>query len=291
VAQLFRRSERKLRDLLAENAPVTPLLWVLPYLILTGSFYVKFLRYMQPIVPFLLLFGAAMIWQWRATAGRRAAVALILAGGAVYALAFVSIYGQEHSWNAASRWIHANVQPGALILSEQLDDYLPVTMEVDGDIRLRTAFQNAELSWLTQPDAADDQAKLDENLSLLAEADYLTVISNRAYGVVPRLPQRFPISSQYHQLLFDGALGYELVLVGGRAPSLLGFALRADTFGWSGLRPPAGVSEYLARQPGLTLGRADESFIVYDQPLTMIFRNTGRLSAEQMRAAFDLPAE
>ncbi len=282
---------RAIRDHLAENTSVTPLMWVLPYLLLTGSFYVKFLRYMQPIVPFLLLFGAAMIWQWRGVAIRRAAVAVVLAGGALSALAFVAIYGAEHPWNAASRWIHQNAPPGSLILSEQLDDYLPVTMAVDGALRLRSEYQNAELAWLTLPDAADDTAKLDANLSLLAAADYLTVLSNRAYGVVPRLPQRFPISGQYHQLLFDGALGYELLWVGGRDPRLLGWSLRANTFGWPGLRPPAGVVAYWREQAGLTLGRADESFIVYDQPLTMIFRNTGRLSAAQLRAAFDLPGE
>lgn len=285
------RAARELIATLAENPAVTLLLWVVPYLILTGSFYVKFLRYMEPIVPFLLLFGAAMLGHWRAVAGRRVVMAVALAGGALYALAFVALYGQEHPWNAASRWIHQNVPPGALILSEQLDDYLPVNMEVDGQWRLRSAYQNAELSWLARPDAADDAAKLDDNLALLAAADYLTVLSNRAYGVVPRLPQRFPISSQYHQLLFDGALGYELVWVGDRAPRLLGWSLRADTFGWPGLRPPAGVVAFWQGHRGLTLGRADESFIVYDQPLTMIFRNTGRLSAEQMRAAFALPAE
>ncbi|CUS02482.2 membrane protein of unknown function [Candidatus Promineifilum breve] len=280
-----------IRDHLAENPVVAPLLWVIPYLLLTGSFYVKFLRYMQPIVPFLLLFGAAMLWRWRNEAGRRAAVLVALAGGAIYALAFVALYGAEHPWNAASRWIHANVPPGTLILSEQLDDYLPVTIEMDGALRLRTDYPNAELTWLSLPDAADDAAKLDENLRLLAEADYLTVISNRVYGVVPRLPQRFPISNQYHQLLFDGRLGYELVWVGERTPRLLGRSLRADTFGWPGLRPPDGVAAYWQEQAGLTLGRADESFIVYDQPLTMIFRNTGRLSVAQLRAAFDLPGD
>lgn len=284
------RSVGEIRDQLFENPVVTPLLWVLPYLILTGSFYVKFLRYMQPAVPFLLLFGAAMIWEWRPVAARRAAVTVALTGGALYALAFMAIYSAEHPWNAASRWIHHNVPPGTLILSEQLDDYLPVTMEVEGELRLRRDYRNAELAWLSLPDAADNEAKLDENLRLLAEAEYLTILSNRSYGVAPRLPERFPISGQYHQLLFDGQLGYELVWAGDRSPRLFGWSWRADTFGWPGLRPPEGLGAMLA-QPGRALGRADESFIVYDQPLTMIFRNTGRLSAAQMRAAFVLPGE
>ncbi|MEZ4518993.1 MAG: hypothetical protein R3C44_19950 [Chloroflexota bacterium] len=75
------------------------------------------------------------------------------------------------------------------------------------------------LTWLSYPDEGDDEAKLVDNLGLLAEADYLTVLSQRVYGVVPRLPDRYPISSRYHQLLFDGELGYELV--GGRISNLL----------------------------------------------------------------------
>lgn len=276
---------------LAAQPIVIGLLWVLPYFILTGSFYVKFIRYMQPIIPFLLLFGVAMLCQWRSLAGRRTVAAVMLAAGALYALAFVALYAGEHPWNAASRWIFENIPSGTMILSEQWDDYLPVSMRIGDTMRLRAEYPNAELTWLSAPDAADDEAKLTANLKLLADSEYLTILSNRVYGVVPRLPERYPLSGQFHQLLFDGALGYEPVWVGGRSPHLLGFSLRADTFGWPGLRPPKSVADYLARQSGWTLGRADESFIVYDQPLTMVFRNTGNLTVEQMRQAFGLPGD
>jgi 4-amino-4-deoxy-L-arabinose transferase-like glycosyltransferase len=270
---------------------VTLLLWTLPYFIWTGSFYAKFLRYMQPIVPLLILFGAAMLWQWRSARGRWAVAALTLGASALYALAFVALYRQEHPWNAASRWVYENVPPGTTILSEQLDDYLPATMTIDGVTRRREEYPNVELTWLSSPDAADDEAKLAANLAKLEAAEYVTVLSNRVYGVAPRLPERYPLSGRFHQLLFDGALGYELVWVGGRYPQLFGLSLMPDTFGWPGLRPPTGAADYLAGRPAWSLGRADESFIVYDQPLTMIFRNTGRLTAEQMRAAFDLSGE
>jgi hypothetical protein len=178
------------------------------------------------------------------------------------------------------------VPPGTTLLSEQWDDYLPATMVVDGELRRREEFPNAELTWLSGPDAADDEAKLRANLELLAAADFVTILSNRVYGVVPRLPGRFPLSSQYHQLLFDGRLGYEPVWAGGRAPRLFGVTLRPDTFGWPGLTPPAAVADYLGRGPSLSFGRVDESFVVYDQPLTVIFRNTGGLTVEEMRALF-----
>lgn len=270
---------------------VIVLLWVLPYLLLTGGFYVKFLRYMQPIAPFLILFGAALLWRVRRPSARYALAGMVLIGTALYAVTFANLYRAEHPWNAASRWIYENVPPGTMILSEQWDDFLPVNLSVDGEQRSRKEYPNAELTWLTFPDATDNEKHLLANLELLADSAYLTVLSNRVYGVVPRLPERYPLSGQYHQLLFDGTLGYELVWVGSRSPRLWDVELQADTFSWPGLRPPMAVSEYLNRSPRISPGRADESFIVYDQPLTMIFRNTGRLSAEDMMAAFNLAGD
>jgi 4-amino-4-deoxy-L-arabinose transferase-like glycosyltransferase len=285
---------------LGDDPVVIVLLWVVPYFIITGSFAVKYMRYMQPIAPLLILFGAALLVAWvgrvagggwrTASVGRRVVAiglpGLVVAFTALYAAAFMGIYGQEHPWNAASRWVYANVPPGTTLLSEQWDDYLPATMVIDGELRRREEFPNAELTWLSRPDAADDEAKLLANLELLAAADFVTILSNRVYGVVPRLPERFPLSAQYHQLLFDGRLGYEPVWVGGRMPRLLGVTLLPDTFGWPRLTPPAAVADYLQRGPTISFGRVDESFVVYDQPLTMIFRNVGRLSVEEMRGEF-----
>ena len=55
-----------------------------------------------------------------------------------------------------------------------------------------------------------------------------------------------------------------------------------------GLTPPEGVSAYLTEMmPGVNGGRVDESFVVYDQPLTLIFKNTGRLTAGEMGERFE----
>jgi hypothetical protein len=44
------------------KADLVILAWVLPYLLITGWFDVKFMRYMMPITPFLILYGARMLW-------------------------------------------------------------------------------------------------------------------------------------------------------------------------------------------------------------------------------------
>lgn len=263
------------------------LAWTVPFFLVTGAFYVKFMRYLQPLTPFLMIYGAAFLlslkWKWV----RWGSITAVLLLTSLYALAFVQLYNQPHPWITASEWVFANVKPGSLILSEQWDDSLPSTMMIDGEIRYRVEYPNKELVWLTYPDSRDDLAKLEANLQLLAEADYLTLMTNRGYSTVGRLPNRYPLSSQYYPLLFDGSLGYEPVFVVGRSPNLAGIHLYSDTFAKAGLVVPEMVQEWDTAVPHINLGPADESFLVYDQPLTIIFENVERKSADEMRTLFE----
>jgi len=286
------------------------LAWTVPFFLVTGSFYVKFMRYMQPLIPFLMIFAAALLWRigtWisrinadkginnqRSSMFVGAFVTFVLLPTAVYAFAFVNMYQQPHPWADASAWIYENAPSGSLILSERWDDALPKSMMINGRSRDRAGYRQEELTWLSGINAADNEAKLDHNVALLAQADYLTLATNRIYGVVPRLPEMYPLSSQYHQLLLDGALGYEVVAINGRFPTLFNLAIQPDTFGWPNLQPSPAITAYL--QDGGVLadkfvwqnGRADESFLVYDQPLTIVFKNVEEKTAVEMRALFDL---
>lgn len=270
------------------DASLVLLAWTIPFFLTTGSFYVKFMRYLLPFTPFLMLYGAALLWQIRNRTLRYLAAGLVLAVTAVYAFSFINIYDTGHPWNNASRWVYANVEPGTLIASEQWDDSLPTSMLVDGQLRRHNEYEDEQLTWLTGPDGKDTQEKLARNLDLLERAEYVTIMSNRIYGVVPRLPQRYPLSSQYHQLLFDGTLGYEPVYVNTRTPNLFGLHLKPDSFTWPNVQPPADVQSYLFSLPGINAGRFDESFTVYDQPLVIIFQNVEGKTAEEMRQYFSV---
>lgn len=288
----------RLRDWRLEGfnpqSPISNLLllaWVVPFFLTTGGFFVKFMRYLQPMTPFLLLWAAAWLFSWQRNWLKWGVGSAVLLTTTLYAVSFANLYRQPHPWVTASEWLFRNVESGSLVLSEKWDDSLPSTMILDGEVRRRSEYPNAELTWLSGADAADDAAKLAGNLALLAQADYVTILSNRIYGTVPRLPERYPLSSQYHELLFSGTLGYEPVFVAGRYPTLFGWQLRPDTFGWPGLVPPLLVQSYLDAQPGFNLGRADESFMVYDQPLTIIFENVERKTAAELQSFFTQPAE
>ena len=108
--------------------------WVVPYLLITGSFEVKFLRYMIPATPFLVLFGSRMLLDlWDAVNERLprlrplllAGLFLLLASTGFYAIAYTSVYAQEHPAIRTARWINANAPKGSVILKEHWEEGIP----------------------------------------------------------------------------------------------------------------------------------------------------------------------
>ncbi|MDA1257021.1 MAG: DUF2298 domain-containing protein [Chloroflexi bacterium] len=254
------------------------LAWVIPYIAIVGWFDVKFMRYMLPVTPFLMLFAGRATW-WivdvvrRFPGLQRAAapliVGLLIVFTAHYTLAFESIYAKAHPANEASDWIAANAAPGSTILKEHWDEGLPELYRYD--VKELPLYDH------------DDRSKLDTVAGMLSEADYMVVFSNRLYGTIPRLPDRYPITSAYYRQLFSGDLGYELVFTDDRSTSFLGVGYDADRFARVGLPTPDGFTE-----PGgvnLSFGWADESFTVYDHSRPMVFQNTGRQSPEDIETA------
>jgi hypothetical protein len=265
------------------------LAWAVPFFLSTGALSVKFLRYMLPLIPILILYGAAMLLSIKINKVRRVAVAAVLVLTGLFALAFINIYRQPHPWIAASSWIFDNLESGAVVVGEVWDDQLPDNLIIGDLILRRSKYEIKEVNWLSGTEQNDNVNKLQKNLETLAEADYVVLSSNRNYGVIPRLPERYPLSSQYYQLLFDGRLGHEVVYVGSRMPNLLGIYLKPDSFTWPGLKAPEKVNEFFNQKSGPNWGRFDESFTVYDQPLVIIMANQERKTATEMEALFKRP--
>lgn len=262
------------------RAHLLALAWVAPYLLIVGSFETKFLRYMLPLTPFLLLFGSQMMvsavdWarahRRALTPWARAAVVVVVGATALYALAYVGMYSRPHPAVEAAAWVEAQEWPSdTVVLREHWDDSIPYL----GGYDVR------ELQ-LYNPDGPEKTEQLSRDL---AEADYMVLYSSRLYGSIARLPDRYPVSSRYYSLLMGGDLGYELVHFEANHPSLPGLALVNDTFGRPGLPTPA---PYAAHRPAFAtfnLGHADDSFVVFDHPLVLVFRNTGGLPAGAIQA-------
>ncbi len=271
VVAAFRRP--RLGDWLLLSWVVVLLIGVVPL------FEVKFLRYVVPVLPVMVLLGSRWaVAAFERASGRRllqgaikAAIALVVAATVFYALAFVSIYWRDHPGVQASAWVNANVERGAVILTDNHWD------EGFADLG---GYRVTQLPMYE----GDNLAKVDRISEMLAGADYVMAYSNRPWGSIARLPERYPYSSAYYRALFDGSLGYELAQGFARYPSLLGVSFAHDPFTRAGVQSPGDIPGVEPTQVALNLGYADENVVNYDHPLTLVWRNTGRLSAEEISA-------
>ncbi len=288
----------------AELDEMVVMAWVLPFLVVTGSFQVKFLRYLLPLVPFLTLYAGAMIAEWvnpeaasrpegAATGAKRrafgwATMIITLGGSAVWSLAFVGLYGAaEHPWVAASKWLYANAPARSALATEHWDHSLPLRLRTEDGGGESGRFREVELEWFDVEDRLDDPdngVALGDALERVAESDYLVLASNRLYGVIPRLSSRYPEAAAYYRLLMSGELGFDLAYWAGRYPTVGTLAAVDDTFAWPGLTRPAALEGWQPAPVTMDLGPADESFTVYDHPFVLIFENADRLSAAELEA-------
>ena len=276
------------------------LAWVLPNVLLLSMFEVKFLRYIFPIIPFLVLMGSGMlIWMldrarsfpttFLSVGGERlqsvvtrhvpraviGIIAIVVAATAFYAIAFETVYARPHPAVQASQWINENVPRNATIVTDNhWDEGIP-------DIHRYRVRQIP----IFEPDTG---TKMDTMATHLSEGEYLVFYSNRTYGSVSRLPERYPLSSRYYQRLFSGELGYRLEREFTSYPRLFGVAFVDDTFTRAGLPEPEPLVDSKAPPLTLNLGYADENVIDYDHPKVLLFRNEGKYSHDHL---FDLLTE
>jgi YYY domain-containing protein len=225
------------------------LFWVVPFFLVTGWFEVKFVRYLLPIYPILILWAAA--WLVRiARRSRLGSLALwgVVAGTLLSTLAFLSIYQRDHTVVTASEWVYRHIPAGSTILSQHWDEGFPFSLPGYNANRYKVI----DLPYY-EP---DNSAKMRQIAEQLAKADYIALQTKRLYGAVTRAPKKYPLTNNYFYLLFAGDLGYTLIYDHASRPSLFGVEFPDEL--------------------------ADESITVYDHPKVLIFQNTGRLGAGEI---------
>jgi uncharacterized membrane protein/4-amino-4-deoxy-L-arabinose transferase-like glycosyltransferase len=277
-----------------DDVLLIPLSWIVIYFGITGSFYTKFSRYQLPIMPIMAVLAVIMLrdlhcrlrevealsvparlparWArlalrpvarldaaWQRFRVRRwlapALAGLVLAGSVGLTLAFMQIYVDPMTRLAASDWIYQHVPAGSVITHEVWDDELPLSRPAGQPYQ----YQFEDLN-LYNPDTTDKAQQLAQQL---ASADVVIVASNRLVASITGVPDTYPLTTHYYQLLYSGQLGFHLAKVFANHPHLGPFQL-----------PDNGLHENLA----------DESYSVYDHPTVWIFlRDSGpRLTAAQI---------
>ncbi len=247
--------------------------WVLVYSAIVGSFYVKFMRYMLPIYPFLTLMAAAVLLALVSYVRNRTpvqtpsvqtpkfglsrrimaalpfvAIALVLLGTMFQGLALLNVYSVPNTRIQASEWIYSHIKPGSVLTYEQWDDPLPVQVGNNQPFIYQEAtYPDANGQPQTGLDLYGDDTTDKARLlaKLLPTIDAITMATDRLDKSIPRLPFRYPLTIHYYQLLFSGQLGFHLAATFSNHPNLFGITLDDSN--------------------------ADESYSVFDHPTARIF--------------------
>ncbi|MCC7163445.1 MAG: glycosyltransferase family 39 protein [Anaerolineae bacterium] len=259
------------------------LLFAMSYLITLSFQYTKYLRYLMPLLPVLYILA---VCAWGRLLARRPVVfatltSLVLVLSSIYAFSFTQIYMREHPWLTASRWIYENIDEGRTIAIEEWDDALPTLIRFDKEDRRAT--QYTQLALPTYED--DTDAKRAELAQMLSRADAVVVASQRSYGSIRKLPERYPMTNRYYEALFNGELGFEPQMTARNDLVLGGIVIRDDPFAGLGLETTR-VNALLddAGRQVWNWGPADESFSVYDHPQPIVFVKMRELNPQEMEA-------
>ncbi|MEO8973480.1 MAG: glycosyltransferase family 39 protein [Ktedonobacteraceae bacterium] len=258
--------------------------WIIVYSIIVGSFYVKYMRYMLPVYPFLTLIAAAVLVafaRWAITQRQQhvnadavsvadnessykgtglfgrifpillslsyVAIAVVLLSTVFQGLALLNVYSVPNTRVQASEWMYSHVKPGSVLTFEQWDDPLPVVVgNSDPGIYQQVTYNDNGQPTQGLDLYGDDTLQKAQWLSnLLPNVDVITMATDRLDKSIPRLPSRYPLTIHYYQLLFSGQLGFHLAAEFQNRPNLFGITL--DDSG------------------------ADESYSVFDHPTVKVF--------------------
>lgn len=222
---------------------ITPLLFVLAWLAIfflyQGTRTTSSMRYFIFMYPFMAIVAAFGL-QYIYSTYKKIFFYIVLILVFIWPLMFFAIYNKPHSRVAASLWINKNIPPDKVILSEYWDDALPL-----GSVSTKK-YQVIELPVFD----ADTAQKWNNINGLLEKGDYLILSSNRGWGSIPTVPERYPIMSRFYDDLFADKLSYKKVAEFTSYPSLV----------------------YLGIPITIPDDSSEEAFTVYDHPKVMIFK-------------------
>ncbi len=234
--------------------------WAFIYLLVVGSMSAKFPRYLLPIYPVWTGWAAYSI---RGLRRRRKRASVLIAGltvltTSIAGLAQFGVYRQPHPWVVASQRLYASLGEGSVIGIEAWDHPLPVPLP-EGDVS-RFVQRLAPVYDEESPQKTTALAELS------AQADVIVIASRRGYAALVPLAFRYPETLKWYQ----GALRERNSEVFTRCPRIGPVAFGDHPLQDAGLSTDLTVAQMCGTRWAVRLPRLDESYRVYDAPLTLL---------------------
>jgi hypothetical protein len=177
-------------------------------------------------------------------------------------LMFFSIYTREDVRLTASRFIYQNIPSGSHVIFDTgnvIDIPIPPTPPNPPNLE-GVSFDFYGL---------DNSSRLFEDLlEELTKADYIFVPSRRIFANHLRLPDKYPKTARYYELLFSNQLGFKKIQEISSYPSL-----------------PL-ISQFLNFPISFPDEVSEETFTVFDHPVIRIYKKTNYLSRDAYRELF-----
>lgn len=175
--------------------------WSIGFFLFLAFTYLKFTRYLAPLLPVYALFGAKAIGDiYTSRLGRILSVVCILVQvlmGSMYA----SIYLTDHTSLQAADWIYRHIPNGSIIMTEEWNDII----RFDHPILATKHINQQKFNFYSLP---DDSTKFDRLNALLSNTEYIILESPKVKNTILRQSSDYIYSSRWYTALEDGSLGF-----------------------------------------------------------------------------------
>lgn len=224
------------------------------FVVLTAISSVAALRYGAPALPALAIALAPVVHRISPVA-----ILAVLIGAVYWGAGAVRLHDGAHPRLLASQWLWA-LPRGTILTNESgWDEDLPTIVRLEGEAQHRWPnhddwFTIQSLD-ITDPDTPEKAARIAQ---ILARTDVLILSSDRQSAVMPRLPERFPMTTAHYDALMSGQACFAPALVLDR-----GYPL-----------PFLSLPDQWAQEP----------WRVYDHPIVRIFLREPCFSQERYEA-------
>jgi len=223
------------------------LFWIMAFFLYQSTRFGQNMRYFLPLYPFFAWGAAGGLW-WFLSESRhwqpfiqKGGLGLVGLSTLLWPAMFISIYLKPHPRVAATEWIYSAIPENSLILGEHWDDALPWP-----NPRWYTKTYRVELLPVFDPETETKWKTINR---LWEAGDYYILSSNRGWGSIPTVPEKYPQTTIFYERLLSGQTEFKKIAEFTSYPSLtyIGIPIEfADDW-------------------------ADESFTVYDHPKVMVF--------------------